>query len=240
MTLDDILKSLFASDHGVTPEGAILTGKASLADGQAIHVLGFTGGQELGIDDACTLARHVLAIARSEDATPLLFLVDSSSQRMSRRDELMGLSEFLSHLAKSLLLAEQTGHRTIGLLYGGSTAGALIATAFACGTLVALPGAHPAVMDLASMSRVTKLSVELLTEKAQATPVFAPGLDNLALTGAIHQTWDPDKPLDAQLSALLATPFAGDTRALLGRGRGGRLKAADIADRVVALAQAHG
>src|SRR5205807_67055 len=83
---------------------------------------------------------------------------------------------YLSHLAKALLLAEAEGHRTVGLLYGGSAAGAFIATALATGTLVALPGAHPAVMDLPSMARVTKLPVEVLKAKAEATPVFAPEL----------------------------------------------------------------
>ncbi|SFI10820.1 biotin-independent malonate decarboxylase, gamma subunit [Bradyrhizobium sp. Gha] len=93
------------------------------------------------------------------------------------------LSEYLSHLAKTLLLAEAEGHRTIGLLYGGSAAGAFIVTALATGTLVALPGAHPSVMDLPSMARVTKLPIEVIKAKAEATPVFAPGLDNMVMSG---------------------------------------------------------
>ena len=67
-------------------------------------------------------------------------LIDSSSQRMSRRDELLGLNEYLAHLAKSLLLAEHAGHRTIGLLYGGSAAGAFIATALGDRHAGRLPG----------------------------------------------------------------------------------------------------
>lgn len=239
MTLAEILASLFGGDHGLTVENDLLAGEAKL-DGKTVHVLGVTNGIELGVDEAITLARRVLAIAETGDGTPILMLVDSSSQRMSRRDELMGMSEYLAHLAKSLLLAEQAGHRTIGLLYGGSAAGALIATAFSCGTLVALPGARPAVMDLPSMSRVTKLPLEVLQEKAKATPVFAPGLDNLALTGAIAETWDPAQPLAAQLSVLLARPRTGDDRARLGQERGGRVKAAEIAAKVAALAGAHG
>lgn len=38
------------------------------------------------------------------------------------------------------LLAEDRGHRTVGLLYGGSAAGAFIATALSCGTLVCCRG----------------------------------------------------------------------------------------------------
>ncbi|MDH2403727.1 biotin-independent malonate decarboxylase subunit gamma [Bradyrhizobium sp. SSUT18] len=236
MTLDDILAGLFPNGAKIETNGAMITGQAVLPDGGPIHVLGVTRGQPLGVDEAIVLARRVIAIIESADRTPILFLVDSASQRMSKRDELLGLSEYLSHLAKTLLLAEAEGHRTIGLLYGGSAAGAFIATALATGTLVALPGAHPAVMDLPSMARVTKLSIEVLKAKAEATPVFAPGLENMARTGGIQMVWDETAPLAPQLAAVLARPAGQDDRTRLGAERGGRLKAAEIADRVVALA----
>ncbi len=129
------------------------------------------------------------------------------------------------------------GCRTVGLLYGHTAAGACIATAMATRTLLALPGAHPAVMDLPSMSRVTKLPIEVLQEKSKSTPVFAPGLDNMFQAGAIAAILDPKLPLAAQLDARLAKPLdATDDRDRLGRARQGRPKAADIADRVYGLA----
>lgn len=240
MTPADILNSLFPGGHDVTTEGTLSFGTGALSATEAVHVIGAGGGAPIGVDEAIRLAGHVLAIASDGDTTPILLLIDTSSQRMSRRDELLGLSEYLAHLAKSLLLAEAKGHPTIALLYGGSAAGAFIATALACGTLVALPGAHPEVMDLPSMARVTKLPITLLQEKAKATPVFAPGLDNLAQTGAIAETWDPATPLAAQFAALLARPRQDDDRAALGRDRGGRLKAAAITSEVTTLAQALG
>jgi malonate decarboxylase gamma subunit len=205
-----------------------------LPAGGRIHVLGVADETPLGVEGALMLAARVIEIAADEGHAPILMLIDSSSQRMSRRDELLGLSEYLAHLAKALLLAEAAGHRTIGLLYGGSAAGAFIAAALATGTLVALPGAHPAVMDLASMARVTKLPIDVLEAKAEATPVFAPGLDNLERTGAIHAVWDPAIPLAGQLADLLAAPTAPDRRDQLGAARGGRPKAAKIATRVIA------
>ncbi len=156
---------------------------------------------------------------------------------MSKRDELLGLNEFLAHLAKSLIHADIHGRPTIGLLYGHTAAGAFLATALATRVLVGLPGAEPVVMDLPSMAKVTKLSIEVLEEKARSTPVFAPGLQNLAQTGAVHITWDEALPLVSQLEALLSSmPDARDQRGTLGRERGGRLKAADIAERVRDLA----
>lgn len=236
MTPADILDSLFSAGHDVTTEGDLMVGRAAFGDG-IVHVVGATGRAPIGIDQAIRLSAAVLEIASTDDAAPILFLVDTASQRMSRRDELLGLSEYLAHLAKSLLLAEAQGHRTIGLLYGGSAAGAFIATALACGTLVALPGAHPEVMDLASIARVTKLPIEVLEAKAKTTPVFAPGLDNLVSVGGIAAVWDEGESLADRLRTLLATPRAGDDRASLGAASGGRPKSARIADDVARAAR---
>ncbi|MFB9264048.1 biotin-independent malonate decarboxylase subunit gamma [Bradyrhizobium erythrophlei] len=236
MTLDDILASLFPDGSDIQIADTDVVGRATLPDGRPIHVLGITQGAPLGVDEAIALAGRVIEIVASGDRAPILLLVDSASQRMSKRDELLGLSEYLAHLAKALQLAEAEGHRTIGLLYGGSAAGAFIATALATSTLVALPSAQPAVMDLPSMARVTKLPIDVLKAKAETTSVFAPGLDNMVRTGGVHLVWDAGAPLAAQLAAALERPTCGDERNRLGAERGGRRKAAEIADRVVAIA----
>ena len=106
MTPDEILTGLFPHGSKIEMSGAMLTGRAVLPGGGPIHVLGVTQGQALGVDEAIVLAGRVLEIVKTKDRAPILFLVDSASQRMSKRDELLGLSEYLSHLAKSLLLAE--------------------------------------------------------------------------------------------------------------------------------------
>jgi len=81
------------------------------------------------------------------------------------------------------------------------------------------------------------LSMEALEEKAKSTPVFAPGLSNLAQMGAVHATWIDTVSLADQLDALLANmPEAHDWRDALGKERGGRLKAVEIAERVRDLA----
>ncbi|WP_237482392.1 biotin-independent malonate decarboxylase subunit gamma [Lichenibacterium dinghuense] len=236
MTLDEILPSLFPNGHAVARAGGLLTGTATLKDGGTAVVVGVEGRTPLGVDGALTLAAHVLDALERGGGGPVVVLVDSDSQRMSRRDELLGLNEFLAHLAKCLIVADLEGRPTVGVLYGHTAAGAFIATALATRVLVALPGAEPEVMDLPSMSRVTKLSVEVLKEKAQSTPVFAPGLDNLAQTGAVLETWDPSTPLADQLAAVLARAADGDRRDALGKERRGRPKAADIAARVQELA----
>ncbi|WP_180899152.1 biotin-independent malonate decarboxylase subunit gamma [Martelella soudanensis] len=236
MTLDEILASMFPAGHDVSNAAGTLRGTATLPSGERVLVVGIADRTSLGIDEAAILSRHILDHFETTTG-PIFVIVDSDSQRMSKRDELLGLNEFLSHLAKCLLYADMSGRPTIGLLYGHAAAGAFLATALATRVLVALPQADPAVMDLPSMSRVTKLPVAVLEDMARSTPVFAPGLGNLARTGAVERIWDADMPLSRQLEALLAgMPGAGDVRDVLGRDRGGRLKAAAIAGRVRDLA----
>lgn len=236
MTLDDILSSLFPDGHDVRNDNGVLTGSGQLRTGGAALVIGIADRTPVGVDEAIGLSGRVLGALEGGEG-PILVLVDSDSQRMSKRDELLGLNEFLAHLAKSLILADIRGRPTIGLLYGRSAAGGFLATALATRILVALPGADPVVMDLPSMAKVTKLPIEVLEEKARSTPVFAPGLDNLAQAGAVHLIWDPAVSLVDQLEALLAKlPGTEDRRGTLGRERGGRMKADPVAKRVQQLA----
>jgi malonate decarboxylase gamma subunit len=237
MTLDDILTSLFPKGHDVTNDKGVLLGSAPLQSGGSAVVIGVAGRTPFGVDEAIRLSRHVLDAVEQGGERPILVLIDSDSQRMSKRDELLGLNEFLAHLAKCLFFADMQGHPTVGLLYGHTAAGAFLATALATRVLVALQGADPAVMDLPSMSRVTKLSIDVLKEKAKSTPVFAPGLDNMVQTGAVLAVWDEKISLAGQLESLLKDARkSADQRDRLGKIRNGRPKAADIAERVHDLA----
>ena len=232
MTLDELLASLFPDGHDVTTDEGVVLGSANLRSGVKALVIGVAERTPVGVDEANRLAAHVLN-SLPQGSGPVLVLVDSDSQRMSKRDELLGLNEFLAHLAKSLIFADMNGRPTIGILYGHSAAGALLATGLATRILVGVPGATPAVMDLPSMAKVTKLSIETLQEKAKSTPVFAPCLSNLSQMGAVHLIWDDKISLADQLGVLLeGMPDGLDRRDVLGRQRGGRLKAAEIAERV--------
>jgi malonate decarboxylase gamma subunit len=237
MTLDEVLAGLFPSDHHVKiSENGLITGSAKRKSGGNLAVIGVANSEPLGGQGVLVLAEEVLKVVASGGDTPILVLVDTQGQMMSRREEMLGLYEYLAHLAKCLLLASQEGHRTIGVDYGKASAGAFLATALAADTLIGLPGAEPAVMDLPSMARVTKLPLDRLKELAKTTPVFAPGLDHFAQTGAVAAIWDPKKPLDEQLEAAISDASPWDQRDRLGAERGGRLLAAKVAEQVIAAA----
>jgi len=74
----------------------------------------------------------------------------------------------------------------------------------------------------------------VLKEMARSTPVFAPGLDNLVKMGAVDAVLDPARALDAQVVEWLGKP----TDRIDGRAARGRPVAADVAQRVEALARA--
>src|SRR5262249_23284815 len=153
MMLADVLASLFPDGHDVKNDGGVLSGSGKLRAGGPALVVGVADRTPLGVDEALRLSGHVLG-SIGKGSGPILVIVDSDSQRMSKRDELLGLNEFLAHLAKSLIYADMQGRPTVGLLYGHSAAGAFLATALATRVLVGLPGADPAVMDLPSMAKV--------------------------------------------------------------------------------------
>lgn len=233
MTLADILTGLFPAGHDVvTRPDHLILGTGRRANASSVEVIGIADGEALGIAGVLPLAARALDIVAAGGSAPILVLVDTQGQLMSRRDEMLGLNEYLAHLTKCLLLASRGGHPTIGLNYGKAVAGAFLATALATDVLVALPGAEPAVMDLPSMARVTKLPIERLTELSKTTPVFAPGLASMVAVGAVAEVWDPTKPLADQLEKTLAAVPVRDMRDKLGTERGGRRVAADIVGRV--------
>jgi malonate decarboxylase gamma subunit len=239
MTLDDLLDGLFTDGGDISHEGGVLTGQAKLKDGSNVEIIGIYGATPLGVDEAIQLSRRVLNTLIRGGDSPIFVLVDSGSQRMSKRDELLGVNEFLAHLAKCLIWADMQGRHTLGVLYGSSLAGAIIVTALATSTLFAVPGAKPEVMDLPSMSKVTKLPLEVLKEKAKATPVFAPGVDNMVKTGSVLEVCKDVAALSTMIAELLrASRDRSDTRDQLGSERGGRPKAVDIARRIHDLARA--
>ena len=239
MTLAELLDALFPAGHDTRVEVAgILAGTARYGEGKTVAVLGVVNQTPLGVDGALALAGHVLQVMRKSPGQPIVVLLDGMSQRMRRRDEMLGLNEYLAHLTKCFTLAARQGHRTVGVIFGRIAAGAFISTGRVQDVLAGVPGGDPVVMDLPSIARVTKLPLERLELLAKDTPVFAPGLPHELPIGAVAEVWDGND-LPARLAEALDGPAgAPDRRDELGLARQGRLKAAPIARRVAEQARA--
>jgi malonate decarboxylase beta subunit len=227
---DPGLDALFPGGHEVDEAGGVLRGVGRGRDGRETAVVGSLGGAELGVEGALALSAEILRVVRQHPGRPILALVDSRGQRMSRRDELLGLNGLLGHLAACVELARRRGHRLVALVRGDAVSGGVLPLGFMADEVHAVPGANPWVMALPAMARVTKLPLERLEALSRTSPVLAPGLDGFQRLGALESVWEP--PLDVALAGALARPPGPDPRAQRGLARGGRILAAPVTARV--------
>jgi malonate decarboxylase gamma subunit len=229
MTLDELLDRLFPLGHTVAVENQVLHGTGKTAAGD-VTVMGTTDHAEVGIEHALALAEVVLASTREHPDRAIVMLVDTAGQRLSRRDELLGINGYLGHLAQCLEVARLRGASLISLVYCEAVSGGFLSFGLMADQIYALPDAQVRVMNLQAMARVTKQPLERLKELSQSSPVFAPGVENYVAMGAVRALWEGD--LAQHLVTALRAPMAGDERRRLGRERGGRTLADGVAAKV--------
>ena len=229
MKLGELLDRLFPLGHSVSVVDQVVHGTARTAAGDAT-VIGTTDHAVVGVEHALALAQSVLDSTRHHPARPIVMLVDTSGQRLSRRDELLGINGYLGHLAQCLEVARQRGARLVSVVYGEAVSGGFLSFGLMADEIFALPDAQVRVMNLKAMARVTKQPIERLEALSRTSPVFAPGVENYAAMGAVAAVWTDD--IAERLAAALLLPASADMRRQLGRERGGRNLAAEIAQRV--------
>jgi malonate decarboxylase gamma subunit len=229
MDAKTLLEKLFPNGSEVAFDGQYFAGTGESAHGN-VAIIGSIDAAPIGVELAFRMAGEVLRIVRDAPAMPILLLVDTQGQRLSRRDELLGINGYMAHLAKCLQLARNKGHKIIGLVYSEAVSGGFLASSLLADRCYALPEAQVRVMNLPAMSRITKIPLERLQELSQSSPVFAPGVQNYLRMGAVHALWEGD--LAQRLAEALETPAEGDRRRQWGEEREGRNLARQVAERV--------
>ncbi len=227
--MDDLLRALFPAGHSVEQDGDVVAGYGT-HDGHEIAVIGTANRVAMGVETALVLAGHVLEVLRAHPGRPILLLVDTQGQRLSRRDELLANNGYLAHLAKCLDLARRRGHKLVSLVYGEAVSGGFLAIGMIADQTYALPAANVRVMGLPAMSRITQIPLERLEELCQESPIFAPGVSNFLALGVVEDCWSGD--LQQRLREALAVEENRAVRKELGRDRGGRTSAYEAAQRV--------
>ena len=99
MTVDTLLRDLFPAGHNVISSNGLLLGFGTTAQGD-IAVLGTTDHLALDSTAALDLAAFVLKIVRENTGCPILMLVDTQGQRLSKTEELLGINGYLAHLVE--------------------------------------------------------------------------------------------------------------------------------------------
>ena len=110
MDIHTLLERLFSSDHEVKFDGCYFSGTGHTPKGD-VAIIGTTDAAPIGVELAYRMAGEVLAIVRKHPRRPILLLVDTQGQRLSHRDELLGINGYMAHLAKCVELARKRGHR---------------------------------------------------------------------------------------------------------------------------------
>ncbi|MEO8331111.1 MAG: biotin-independent malonate decarboxylase subunit gamma [Gallionella sp.] len=226
-----VVDKLFLAGHQVRQQGDLLSGEGRCGK-HTVAVIGTTNHAEVGVELALAMADEVIAVIRNHPARPILFLVDTSGQRLRHRDELLGLNGYMAHLAKCVEMARRRGHKIISLVYEQALSGGFLANGMMADVCAALPGAEIRVMGLAAMARVTRISEERLTQLSISSPVFAPGAQNYLAMGGLDALWGGD--LSSCLIDALENVDATDHRRVRGYERGGRMLADPVVQRVLA------
>lgn len=229
MDANTVLDKLFPAGHSVTFKDLFFRGEGAWQSTE-IAILGTTDAAPIGIELAFQLAGAVLDVVRDHPQRPILLLIDTQGQRLSHRDELLGINGYMAHLAKCIEVARRAGHPVIGLVYSQAVSGGFLASSLLADSCYALAEAEVRVMNLPAMARITKIPLERLQELSKTSPVFAPGVENYVRMGAIAALWEGDLA-ECLAQALKQSPKA-DNRSALGQERQGRVMAAEVADRV--------
>src|SRR5262249_20189395 len=191
MNWQAVADALFPQGHDVLPSCDFLCGTGLNTD-KVFAVIGTTNHAEVGVELALAMAKAVLDTVRRHPQRPALLLVDTSGQRLRRRDELLGINSYMAHLGECVEVARQHGHKVLGLIYDQALSGGFIPNAMMADICAALPESEIRVMGLPAMARITRIPEERLRALSKESPVFAPGAINYVRMGAVDSLWNGD------------------------------------------------
>ncbi|HAT7072715.1 TPA: biotin-independent malonate decarboxylase subunit gamma [Legionella pneumophila] len=201
---------------------------AGKIENKNFNIVGTVEDTSFGVDESIEMARCILDIIKNNNTDPIVLLTDVAGQKLSVRDEWLGMYAYFAHLLKCLHLARQNGNKIITLIYNQAIGGSFIAFGMMADRIYALKNAKLAVMWLEGMSKVTKIDIDVLRKISETSPVFAPGVENFKKLGGLHQVVDLDEVTQQLLLTLKEPNISHDNRAKLGKQYGGRKEAYDI------------
>ena len=209
--LEALCHKNFPLGHKISIDGDMIFGEAKLSTGP-VAILGTINQASIGIDLAFNL-------------------VDTQGQKLSKRDELLGNTGYLSHLSKCFEYARDKGHRIISIIYNEAISGGYLALGLIADESFAVSNAQIRVMALPAMSRITQIPLDQLEELCNSSPIFGPGIKNYIALGAIEDVADENLCLELEKAVLKTTK--NDTRAQSGLERGGRNLAYSVINSVI-------
>jgi malonate decarboxylase gamma subunit len=226
VALSQLLSEVFTSTQ-TEIQNNIVFGTGMIKETR-FNIIGTIEDTSFGVDEAMEMAKRVLHLIQKNNKDPIILLADVIGQKLSVRDEWLGMYAYFAHLLKCLHLARQNGNKLISVVYNQAIGGSFIAFGMMADRVIALKNTQLAVMWLEGMAKVTKIDIEVLRSLSKTSPVFAPGVENFKKLGGIHEVLELQEVPTYILTVLEEPNTNLDDRAQLGKKYGGRTKAYDI------------
>lgn len=134
--------------------GAGVVRGVRMAAGREVTITGIVDGARLDAVAAWMIAESVVTSVRTRPERPIVMLYDSVGHAMTRADEALLLSEYLAHLAESILWARGHGVAVSTWIIGEASGGAYVALTAHAHRVLALPGTHMRVLPDAAVAQV--------------------------------------------------------------------------------------
>lgn len=235
MNTELVLKQLFPNQLNYQIEGYVIKGDAETEAGP-VRILGTVNAAPINQEIAIELAGEILQLIQQQNKTPVVFIVDTQGQDLSRADELLCLNRTFAHLASCVDLLRRSGHANLAIIFGQAVSGGFLSYGLMANEVYALSDSQVKVMDLNAMARVTKIPVEKLKDLSQSSAIFAPGVENFYKMGAINAIW-LDLESDWISQALLnqqqqLESYITDQRRVVGQQRQGRQLCNSVIEKV--------
>lgn len=228
--IDQVCNQLFPLGYKLVKKGDLVFGNATTSSCE-VALIGTINQAAIGVDLAFELSEHVLELIQQSPKIPIIILVDTQGQKLSKRDELLGNAGYLSHLSKCFELARELGHQIISVVYNEAVSGGYLALGLIANQSFALSDAQIRVMALPAMSRITLIPLEKLEDLCKTSAIFAPGPENYFKLGALEKI--DDSSIASAIENALKNGSKEDRRAKLGEERGGRAMAYSIIKSIV-------
>lgn len=233
ITVNELLAGVFTKTQTEIKQNVVFG--TGMIKATHFNIIGTVEDTQFGVDEAMEMAKQVLELLKNNNQQPIVLLTDVMGQKLSVRDEWLGMYAYFAHLLKCLHLARKNGNKIISLVYNQAIGGSFIAFGMMADRIFALKNTQLAVMWLEGMAKVTKIDIETLRQISQTSPVFAPGVENFKKLGGIHEVLELHQVAEQLLNAVQTQDITQDNRAQLGKQYGGRTKAYDLIQTIKSL-----
>lgn len=150
----------------------------------------------IGMEEAYKMAAAVYQTMEADADKPveqkraLVLIVDTPGNGPGKVEEIMGMNKATGAYQLALAEARKAGHPIVAMVIGRAISGAFLCHGLQADHILALPkeyGTVIHVMPLSSISRITKMDIESLSELSQRSPVFASGVDFFYRLGGVEE-----------------------------------------------------